>query len=81
MICCLSTHIDRASFTFGSSSSLCWGLYGFEFQVMFVISPPGRCRSPPCPVFLTAFTAVNGTWSTAEICPDWRSAIIESALV
>ena len=41
MICCRSTHIDSASFTFGSSSSLCCGLYGFEFQVMFVISPPG----------------------------------------
>ena len=30
---------------------------------------------------VTAFTAVNGTWSTAEIWPDWRSAIMESAFV
>ena len=52
MICSRSTHMESAFFTCGSRSSRFFGLRGFEFQVMLVVSAPG-----------TLFTTMSSSFS------------------
>ena len=81
MIRSRSTHMESAFFTCGSRSSRFWGLRGFEFQVMFVVSAPGTLLTTMLSSSSSTWTALNGTWSTQSRLP-WRSSeIIESALV
>ncbi len=81
MIRSRSTHIESAFFTSGSRSSRFFGLRGFEFHVMLVVSAPGTLLTTMLSSFSRTFTALNGTWSTQSRFPCWSSAIIESAFV
>ena len=81
MIRSRSTHMESAFFTCGSSSSRFFGLRGFEFQVMFVVSAPGTSLTTRLSSSLRTSIALNGTWSTQSRLPCWSSEIIESEFV
>ena len=81
MIWSRSTHIESAFFTAGSRSSRFFGLAGFEFQVMLVVSDPGIVVTTAFGSFFTALTALNGTWSAQSRLPDFKSAITASEFV
>ncbi len=81
MIWSRSTHIESAFFTAGCRSSRFFGLAGFEFQVMLVVSAPGIVATTTFGLFLTASTALNGTWSAQSMLPAFRSAITASEFV
>ena len=81
MIWSRSTHIDSARLTAGLRSSRFFVLAGFEFQVMLVVSAPGIVVTTALPLFFTASTALNGTWSAQSRSAPSRSAITASEFV
>ena len=82
MIRSRSTHIESAFFTCGSRSSRFFGLRGFEFQVMFVVSAPGTLFTTMLSSSFSDLDRVERHLvDPVEVALALRSEIIESAFV